>query len=132
MAAEDAHVDTPQIVKKAIVLIVEDESLVRFAAVDFIRDAGFETLEARNADEAISILEAHLDIRIVFTDIDMPGSMDRLKLAIAIRGRWPPVEIIVTSGKYSFPPGGPPARGEFVPKPYAESVIVTALRRMAA
>jgi CheY-like chemotaxis protein len=72
---------------KVIVLVVEDEPLVRMAAVYMIEDAGFEALEAGNADEAVRILEARTDIRIVFTDIDMPGSMDGIKLAAAVRGR---------------------------------------------
>jgi CheY-like chemotaxis protein len=118
--------------KKAIVLVVEDEPLLRLAAVDFIREAGFETIEATNADEAIAVLEARDDIRIVFTDIDMPGSMDGLKLATAVRGRWPPIEIIVTSGKYNVRADQLPARGEFIGKPYSERDVVAALRRMAA
>jgi CheY-like chemotaxis protein len=83
---------------RPVVLAVEDEPLTLMLAVDMIRDAGFEPLWASNADEAIRILESRDDIRIVFTDINMPGSMDGLKLAQAVRGRWPLVKIIVTSG----------------------------------
>ena len=79
-------------------LIVEDEFLLRIDAVDMIADAGFEVVEAGNADQAIEILEARRDITVVFTDIQMPGSMDGLKLARAVRGRWPPIKIIATSG----------------------------------
>ena len=81
------------------VLVVEDESLVRLGAVTIIEDAGFEVIEAASADEAIGILECRSDIRVVFTDIHMPGSMDGLKLAQAVRDRWPPIKIIVTSGR---------------------------------
>src|SRR6202041_48101 len=81
-----------------VVLAVEDEPLILMLAVDMIRDAGFEPLWASNAEEAIRILESRDDIRIVFTDINMPGSMDGIKLAQAVRGRWPPIRIIVTSG----------------------------------
>src|ERR1700688_3962857 len=81
-----------------VILIVEDEPLVRFGAVRAIEDAGFEVIEAADADEAIRILESRSDIRVVFTDIHMPGSMDGLKLAHAVRNRWPPIKIIVTSG----------------------------------
>ena len=77
--------------QKAVVLVVEDEPLLRMAATCLVEDAGFEAIEASNADEAILILEARTDIHIVFTDIDMPGSMDGLKLAEAVRGRWPPI-----------------------------------------
>jgi CheY-like chemotaxis protein len=87
-------VATKHPIEKAIVLIVEDEALLRMTAV---KKRGL-TRSAENADEAIIILEARDDIRIVFTDIDMPGSMDGLKLAMTVRGRWPPIEIIVTSG----------------------------------
>jgi two-component system, response regulator PdtaR len=73
------------------VLIVEDEPLVRLGAVQTIEDAGFEVIEAANADEAIEILEKRSDIRVVFTDVHMPGSMDGLKLAHAVRNRWPPI-----------------------------------------
>jgi CheY-like chemotaxis protein len=74
-------------------------SLLRLLAVGVAEDAGFETIEASNADEAIRILESRKDVRIVFTDIEMPGSMDGLKLAACIRDRWPPVELILTSGQ---------------------------------
>jgi CheY-like chemotaxis protein len=80
--------------KRPVVLIVEDKFLLRMDAVDMIAAAGFEVVdEAANADEAIKILEARRDITVVFTDIQMPGSMDGLKLARAVRGRWPPIKI---------------------------------------
>jgi two-component system, response regulator PdtaR len=81
-----------------VVLAVEDDPLILMLAVYMIRDAGFEPLWASNTDEAISILESRDDIKIVFTDINLPGSMDGIKLARAVRGRWPPIKIIVTSG----------------------------------
>ena len=84
--------------RRPVVLIVEDEFLLRMDAADMIAAAGFEVIEAANADEAIEILEARPDITVVFTDIQMPGSMDGLKLARAVRGRWPPIKIIATSG----------------------------------
>src|SRR6195256_59668 len=84
--------------KRPVVLIVEDELLLRMNAVEMIEAAGFEAVEAANADQAINILESRRDITVVFTDIQMPGSMDGLKLARAVRGRWPPIKIMVTSG----------------------------------
>ena len=75
--------------------------------------AGYRAIEVSNADEAIAILEARKDIRIVFTDIDMPGSMDGLKLARAIRDRWPPIELILTSGHFDVPEGDIPERVYF-------------------
>src|ERR1043166_8308987 len=84
--------------RRPVVLIVEDEFLLRMNAVEMIAAAGFEAIEAANADEAIEILENRRDITVVFTDIQMPGSMDGLKLARAVRGRWPPIKIVATSG----------------------------------
>ncbi|WP_342778220.1 response regulator [Mesorhizobium norvegicum] len=81
------------------VLVVEDEPLIRMDIVDFLLGEGFEVLEAANADEAIDLLEANAQIQIMFTDIDMPGSMDGIKLAAAVRDRWPPVRIVATSGQ---------------------------------
>src|SRR4051812_44659691 len=82
---------------RPVVLIVEDEFLIRMHAAEMISDAGFEVVEACNADQAIAILESRADIRVVFTDIQMTGSMDGLKLAHAFRHRWPPVHGIATS-----------------------------------
>lgn len=81
-----------------IVLVVEDEVLIRMGIVESLQEEGFEALEASNADDAITVLASHSDICLMFTDINMPGSMDGLKLATAVRVRWPPVKIIVTSG----------------------------------
>lgn len=83
---------------KISVLVVEHEALVCMDIAAQLREDGYEVFEAANADEAIAILEAEPAIRILFTDIDMPGSMDGLKLAAAVHDRWPPVRIVVTSG----------------------------------
>lgn len=117
---------------RAIVLVVEDEAMLRIAAVDLIESAGYKVIEAINADEAIVLLESRPDIRIVFTDIDMPGSMDGLKLAAAVRDRWPPIEIIVTSGHYTARQSELPERSIFLPKPYTDRKILDALERFAA
>lgn len=109
------------------VLIVEDEFLLRMDAVDSIERAGFTVYEASNADQAIRILEAHHDIRVVFTDINMPGSMDGLKLAHYVRGRWPPIKLIITSG-HPLPSGGelPEGAGYFT-KPYQLEKITSSI-----
>ena len=114
------------------VLVVEDEFFSRMHAADLVEAAGYRAIEVSNADEAIAILEARKDIRIVFTDIDMPGSMDGLKLARAIRDRWPPIELILTSGHFDVPEGDIPERGLFFSKPYRDNEIVSALRRFAS
>ena len=109
-------------------LVVEDELFSRLHAVDLVERAGYKAVQAATADEAIAILEARKDIRIVFTDIDMPGSMDGLKLARAIRDRWPPIELILTSGHFHLNDGDLPARGRFFPKPYRDEQIISALQ----
>ncbi|MET0538418.1 MAG: response regulator [Xanthobacteraceae bacterium] len=98
-----------------VVLVVEDEILVRMVAVEALEDAGYSTLEAANADEAIQLLETHPEIRLVFTDVQMPGSMDGVKLAEAVRKRWPPVRLIVTSAR---PKPMLIEDAIFLPKPY--------------
>lgn len=113
------------------VLVVEDEPLLRMMALDLVEDAGFDPVEARDADEAIAILESRTDIHVVFTDIDMPGSMNGLKLAAAIRDRWPPIEIILTSGHFKLDDSGIPARTVFFPKPYDHSEVTSTLKWMA-
>ena len=99
-------------------------------AVAVIEQAGYNVVEACNADEAIAILEMREDILIVVTDIEMPGSMDGIKLARAIRDRWPPVELIVTSGRHRVLTDELPLRVKFMPKPYAPEVLITAIRTL--
>ena len=113
------------------VLMVEDEYIIRMDAVVMIEEAGYNVVEACNADEAIAILETREDIRVVVTDVEMPGSMDGIKLARAIRNRWPPIELIVTSGRYRVRTDQLPTRAKFMPKPYASDGLVTAIRHCA-
>lgn len=108
-------------------MIVEDETLIRLDAVDMIRTAGYQVVEAANADEAIAILERRFDITVVFTDVQMPGSMDGLKLAAAIRGRWPPIKIIATSGDEKITLDDLPKGARFLTKPYKPSEITSAI-----
>ena len=88
---------------RPIVLVVDDDPLLRLIAVDIAEEAGFAAIEAGNAEEAVAILEAPSDTALVLTDVNMPGSMDGLKLAHAVRRRWPPIPIIVVSAKCSCP-----------------------------
>jgi CheY-like chemotaxis protein len=118
------------VAKRAVILVVEDESLIRMNAVEMIVEAGFEVVEAANADEAIAILEGGLDITVVFTDIQMPGSMDGLKLAAAVRDRWPPIKIVATSGQVKLGPGDLPEGGHFLPKPYSSAEITKTFRKL--
>lgn len=114
------------------VLVVEDEALILFTIADELRHAGYQVFEARDADEAIRLLETHDEIRLVFTDIDMPGSMDGIRLAAVVRDRWPPVEIIVTSGKRAPEAGALPMGSQFLPKPYTSSSVVSAVQGLLA
>jgi CheY-like chemotaxis protein len=119
-------------IKRSVVLIVEDEFLLRMNAAEMIADAGFEVVEAANADEAIAILEVRPDIHVVFTDIQMPGSMDGLKLARFVRGRWPPIKIVATSGFVKVGEQDLPEGSRFLTKPYRPAEIVTTLRELTS
>lgn len=111
-----------------VVLVVEDDALVRTLAVELVEEAGFFALEAANANEAIVMLEHRADIALVFTDIDMPGSMDGLKLAHAIRNRWPPIKIVIVSGKSNLSDSELPSNSLFFAKPYPVSRMIYELR----
>jgi two-component system, response regulator PdtaR len=123
------HMAEPAI-QRAVILIVEDEFLIRLAAAEAIKDAGFEVVEAADAEAAIIILESRSDIRVGFTDIHMPGSMDGAKLAHAIRNRWPPVRIIATSGRVALETLDLPAGTIFFPKPYIAEHIAWTLHAL--
>jgi two-component system, response regulator PdtaR len=104
---------------KDLVLVVDDEALIRMSSADMIRDMGFEAIEAVDADQAVSLLESIPGIRVVFTDIQMPGSMDGLLLAAAIRDRWPPIAVLITSGKLRPVDADMPEGARFISKPYS-------------
>jgi CheY-like chemotaxis protein len=116
--------------EKLVVLVVEDETLVRLNAIDIVNEAGFEAISASDADEAIRILESRNDIRAVFTDVQMPGSMDGLRLAAVVRNRWPPVALIITSGQKNILKSELPRGSRFLPKPYQPVHIETVLRQL--
>jgi CheY-like chemotaxis protein len=105
-------------INQPAILVVEDEVLVRMEMVDLIEESGFQVFEAGTADEAIRIMEDHPKIHVLITDIDMPGSMDGLKLSHYVRHRWPPVKIIVASSHVKVSPGDLPEQGIFLDKPY--------------
>jgi CheY-like chemotaxis protein len=110
--------------------VVEDEPLVRINIAESIREAGFEVIEATNADEAIAVLEQRSDIHVVFTDIQMPGSMDGFRLAHFVRHRWPPVKIIATSGQLRITEGDLPDGGRFIRKPYSQHEVTGTIREL--
>ncbi len=115
---------------KPAVLIVEDEALLLFAIADELREAGFEVLEARNAAEAIVILESNTRVDVLFTDVDMPGTIDGIRLSQIVRDRWPPIAIIVTSGKGMQMSTDLPRGAVFMPKPYGVSSVAATINRV--
>jgi CheY-like chemotaxis protein len=110
------------------VLVVEDEPLIRINAVDMVEDEGFTVFEASNADAALRILESNPTITVLFTDIDMPGSIDGLKLAHLARQRWPDIAIVIVSGQHSPDLDELPENGRFVAKPYFQSAMIKTIR----
>ena len=111
----------------SVVLVVEDDDLVRLNAVDMLEDAGMATVEARNADEAWGILERRSDIGVLFTDIDMPGSMCGKTLAARVHASCPDIRLVLTSGRHRLSDDEVPDHGLFVPKPYGTGDIVEAI-----
>src|SRR5258708_22717929 len=112
------------------VLVVEDEMLLRMRAVDIVEDAGFRSVEAVNADEALSILESRSDIALLFSDIQMPGSMDGLRLAHAVHDRWPSIKIILVSGHVNLTDADRPAESRFFGKPLEVKQMIAELQEM--
>jgi len=115
-----------------VVLIVEDDLLLRMLAVKVVEEAGFIALEAADADEAVALLESRLDISVLFTDVNMPGSMDGLKLAHAVRDRWPPIKILLVSGHVRLQPSELPSNSCFVGKPYRAAAMLEQLRSIVS
>lgn len=113
-----------------IVLVVEDEMVLRMRAVDIVEDAGFVSIEAVNADEAIEILEGRDDISLLFTDIQMPGSMDGLKLAHSVHTRWPHIKIVLVSGQIAVTDADRPGDSRFFAKPLEIERMVAEIRDM--
>jgi CheY-like chemotaxis protein len=109
-----------------VVLVVDDDPCVRAVGADILADAGFEVLEACDAAEALAMLEAHPDIGVVFSDVEMPGPLDGVALASLVSERRPGVGIVLASGGREI--DDVPCNGIFVRKPYAGAVL---LRRIA-
>lgn len=118
--------------ERTVILVVEDELLVRMDLVDLLEAAGHKTYEAGNATEAIAILEEHDEIRVVFTDIQMPGDMDGLALSHYVRDRWPPTIIIVCSGNERPGTDKLPRDAAFIPKPYDQTALGQVLETISA
>jgi CheY-like chemotaxis protein len=121
-------VDTGMAYDAVFVLVVEDEVLIRMSLVDQLEDAGFRVLEAGTADEALSVMADHPEIDALFTDIDMPGSMDGLKLARLVSQSRPELAVLLTSGYLKIPRNELPGKAHFFSKPYDVNRIIDHLR----
>lgn len=113
------------------VLVVEDEMVLRMRAVDIVEDAGFVAIEAVNADEALAVLESRSDISLLFTDIQMPGTIDGLKLAHNVHKRWPTIKIILVSGQVNLSDAEKPEESRFFGKPLVSDHMIAELQQMA-
>ncbi len=113
-----------------VVLVVEDEMLLRMRAVDMVEDAGFTPVEAVDADQAVAILESRSDVALLLTDIQMPGSMDGLRLAHAVRERWPPIKIILVSGQLKLANIDIPVDSRFFGKPLEAREMIAEMQNM--
>ncbi|WP_029587473.1 response regulator [Bradyrhizobium sp. URHD0069] len=114
----------------AVVLVVEDDMLLRMRAVDMVEDAGYTSVEAMDADQAVAILESRSDIALLFTDIQMPGSMDGLGLARSVHERWPPIKIILVSGQLKPTSVDIPANSRFFGKPLEGQAMIAQIQNM--
>jgi two-component sensor histidine kinase/ActR/RegA family two-component response regulator len=115
---------------KPTVLVVEDEMLLRMRAVDIVEDAGFTSLEAVNAEDALVLLESRSDIDLLFTDIQLPGAMNGLKLAYAVHERWPSIKIILVSGQITPSEADRPVDSRFFAKPVEVQHMTAELQDM--
>jgi CheY-like chemotaxis protein len=113
------------------VLVVEDEPIIRLGMVSSIEDAGYDVIEASNADEAIARLAQDDEVGVVVTDVDMPGSMDGIRLAHYVRRRWPPIQLLVISGKIGVKTGELPAGARFMSKPYQEPQLLNLISSLS-
>jgi CheY-like chemotaxis protein len=115
---------------KYTMLIVEDEAIIRFELADFFNDAGYTVFEASDADEAIAVMKRASSIRIVLTEIQLPGSMDGLKLAHYVRDRYPPTVLLVTSGMAHVLAEDLPIDSRFIAKPFDPSRLLQQIEIM--
>ena len=117
---------------RAVVLIVEDESLVRMMVIELFEDEGFEVLEATNADEALQVFERRNDVSLLFTDVEMPGSIDGYALARWARIHRPAVKTMIVSGRAMPRAGDVPEGAAFVGKPYDHGDVMRRVQSMMA
>ena len=124
MRAPDPSLSPP------VILVVEDEMLLRMRAVDMVEDAGYVPIEAVDADEALTILKSRSDIALLFTDVQMPGSMNGLQLALAVHESWPSIKIILASGQLKLSKSDIPESSRFFGKPLDSSEMISEIQQM--
>jgi CheY-like chemotaxis protein len=112
------------------VLVVEDEPLLAMIAHDLVEEAGFRAVTAGSVDEALHKLERRSDLVVLFTDVDLPGGGDGLRLAAQAHDRWPQLAVLVTSGKVRVRPQDLPEHGAFLSKPYSADMVRNALEAL--
>ena len=122
---QDAH-------ERTVVLLVEDEPLVRMFGTDVLEEAGYEVVEAVDGDAALQVLEARSDVHVLFTDVNMPGSLDGLDLARLVHERRPDIKLLIASGQVRLNEEEIPDSGRFLPKPYAPADILREVRGLMA
>jgi CheY-like chemotaxis protein len=110
--------------EKLLILVVEDEPLLRYFATDVLEEGGFSVAEATNAASALKILEGRRDVRVLFTDIQMPGAFDGMELAREVHLRWPHILLMITSGRKRPTAAEIPDDGRFLAKPYRSTELV--------
>jgi two-component system, response regulator PdtaR len=111
-------------------LVVEDEALIRMDLASALSEAGFDVIEVANADDAIAVLTASPETAVMVTDVEMAGSMDGVKLARLVRDRWPPVHIVVVSGRHRLAELDLPERSQFFSKPYRTDRLISAVKEL--
>lgn len=119
------------VMTKLKVLIVEDDHLVRSFATELLEDAGFEVVEARNAKEALLMLQHEDGVHVLFTDVDMPPGDNGVVLARKVHERWPDIGLVVTSGYSFFADSELPDSGRFVAKPAQPDMLVKVIKQAA-
>jgi two-component system, response regulator PdtaR len=113
-----------------VILVVEDEPVLRILVGDILEDEGFVVAEAPNAEKAMEVLENRSDIRLLFTDINMPGAIDGVELARQVHERWPHIRLVITSGRKMLAHEEIPDDGRFLPKPYRPAELVGKVKEL--
>jgi two-component system, response regulator PdtaR len=113
-----------QTAPEPLILVVEDQEILRLYAADLLEEHGFRVVEAQNAAAALKVLETRNDVRLLFTDIQMPGALDGMDLAREVHQRWPHVLLVITSGQKKLTEAEIPDHGRFVAKPYRAAELL--------